>query len=304
MRSGPGTRAGTWRCPVCRDDLTLSEAERRWACPAGHSFDVAREGYVNLLLAGQRRSRQPGDSPEMVAARRRFLGTGAYDPLSAAVAHAVAAEQPRVVLDVGCGEGRHTRSISAPVVLGVDVARAAVAAAARSDPGGSYAVASASDLPLHDDSVDVAVNVFGPVIPGELARVVRPGGTVVAAFPAAGHLEHLRSMVYPDPHPHEVKPPLRDADEWFIQTGSLPVTFTLTVTDVAALRDLFAMTPYRWHAPPDMDNRIAAAISPCFETRADIQIATYCRRGAQSGNRRSAAQSRPDHRAATRSGGR
>lgn len=283
MGSEPGGRAGTWRCPVCRDDLALSKAERRWACPAGHSFDVAREGYVNLLLAGQRRSRQPGDSPEMVGARRRFLATGAYDPLSAAVARAVAAEQPSVVLDVGCGEGRHTRSLSAPAVLGIDVAKAAVAAAARSDPRGSYAVASAADLPLHDDAVDVAVNVFGPVIAAELARVVRPGGAVVTAFPGAGHLEHLRSIVYPDARPHEVKPPLRDANEWFRQTGSLSVTFTLAVTDVAALRDLFAMTPYRWHAPPDMDDRIAAAISPRFETLADIQVATYCRRGDQSG---------------------
>jgi 23S rRNA (guanine745-N1)-methyltransferase len=284
MRSEPGTRAGTWRCPVCRDDLALSDAGRRWECPAGHSFDVSREGYVNLLLSGQRRSRQPGDSPEMVGARRRFLGTGAYDPLSAAVARAVAAERPRAVLDVGCGEGRHTRFISAPAVLGVDVAKAAVAAAARFDSGGSYAVASAYDLPLQDESVDVAVNVFGPVIAGELARVVRPGGAVVAAFPGTGHLEQLRSMVYPDPRPHPVKPPLRNADEWFIQTGSLSVTFTVAVTDVAALSDLLAMTPYRWHVPPDMDGRIAAAISPRFETLADIQVATYCRRAVQPGS--------------------
>ena len=282
MSNEPATRAGTWRCPVCRDDLALTDAGRRWVCPAGHSFDVAREGYVNLLLSDQRRSRQPGDSPDMVGARRRFLATGAYDPLSAALARAVTEEQPGLVLDVGCGEGRHTRSISAPVVQGVDVAKAAVAAAARSDPGGSYAVASAADLPLQDHSVDVAVNVFGPVIAGELARVVRSGGIVVAAFPAASHLEHLRSMVYSDPRPHAVKPPLRDADDWFTQTASLSVTFTLAFTDVAALRDLFAMTPYRWHAPPDMDDRIAAAVSPRFETLADIQVATYCRRGVRS----------------------
>jgi 23S rRNA (guanine745-N1)-methyltransferase len=282
MRREPGSRIGPWRCPVCRDDLARYDAERRWACPAGHSFDVAREGYVNLLLSGQRRSRQPGDSPEMIGARRRFLGTGAYDPLSASIARAVAAARPTVVLDVGCGEGRHTRSVIAPAVLGVDVAKAAVAAAARAHPGGSYAVASAYDLPVQDASVDVAVNVFGPVSAAELARVVRPGGVVVAAFPGTGHLEQLRSMVYPDPRPHAVKPPLRDADEWFVQTASLSVTFTLVVTDVAALRDLFAMTPYRWHAPRDMDDRIAAALSPRFETLADIEVATYSRKPAGS----------------------
>ena len=85
-------------------------------------------------------------------------------------------------------------------------------------------------------------------------------------------------MVYPDARPHEVKPPLRDADEWFTQSDSMSVTFSVAVADVAGLRDLFAMTPYRWHAPPDMDHRIAAAVSQGFETVADIEVATYRRR--------------------------
>jgi 23S rRNA (guanine745-N1)-methyltransferase len=278
MRHELGQQTGTWRCPVCRDLLALSEDNRRWACPAGHSFDVAREGYVNLLLAGRRRSRQPGDSPEMVSARRRFLATGTYDPLSAAVAQVVAAEQPRVLLDVGCGEGRHTRAVAAPTVLAIDVAKAAVAAAARAHPAGSYAVASAADLPLRDSAVDVAMSVFGPISPDELARVVRPDGVVVTAHPGAGHLERLRSMVYPRARPHEVKPPLRGACEQFAQTGSISITFPVTVTDAAGLRDLFAMTPYRWHAPSDIDDRIAAAVAPRFETRADVWITTYRRK--------------------------
>lgn len=277
MRHEASRLVGAWCCPVCRDMLALSEDNRRWACPAGHSFDVAREGYVNLLLAGRRRSRQPGDSPEMVSARRRFLATGTYDPLSAAVAQLVAGEQPGVLLDVGCGDGRHTRAVVAPTVLGVDVAKSAVACAARAHPAGLYAVASAADLPLRGSVVDVAMSVFGPIIPDELARVVRPGGVVVAAHPGAAHLEGLRSMVYPRARPHEVKPPLRGAGEWFAQIGSMSVTFPVTVTDVAGLRDLFAMTPYRWHAPPDIDDRIAAAVSPRFETRADVWITT-CRR--------------------------
>jgi 23S rRNA (guanine745-N1)-methyltransferase len=258
--------------------MAVSEDKRRWACPAGHSFDVAREGYVNLLLAGRRRSRQPGDSPEMVSARRRFLATGAYDPLSAAVAQVVASEQPRVLLDVGCGEGRHTRAVTASAVLAIDVARSAVAVAARAHPAGSYAVASAADLPLPEFAVDVAMSVFGPIMPVELARVVRPGGVVVTAHPGAAHLEGLRSMVYADARPHEVKPPLRSAGEWFSQTDSMSVTFPVAVTDVAGLRDLFAMTPYRWHAPPDIDDRIAAAVSPRFETNADVWITTYRRK--------------------------
>jgi 23S rRNA (guanine745-N1)-methyltransferase len=271
-----GSQEAPWRCPVCRDPLALADGGRRWACPARHSFDVAREGYVNLLIAGQRRSRAPGDSQEMVSARRRFLASGAYDPLSADVARAVAAEQPGVVLDVGCGEGRHTRLLTAPLVLGIDVARPAIAAAARTDSAGWYAVARAEDLPLADGAVDVAVNVFGPVYAEELARVVRPGGAVVMAHPGAGHLPALRALIYPDGRPHEVKPPLRDAEE-FRQTGSQDVTFTVPVPDAASLHDLYAMTPYWWQSPPDIEERLARAASGLSQTVADVRLTTYRR---------------------------
>jgi 23S rRNA (guanine745-N1)-methyltransferase len=274
-------REAPWRCPVCRDPLALADGRRRWACPAGHSFDVAREGYVNLLIAGQRRRRPPGDSQEMVTARRRFLASGAYDPLSAAVARAVASEQPDVILDVGCGEGRHTQVLKAPLVLGIDVARGAVAAAARTDDTGWYAVASAADLPLADAAIDVAVNVFGPVFADELARVVRPGGAVVMAHPGPAHLPALRALIYPDARPHEVKPPLRDAGKWFSQCSAHDVTFTVPVRDAASLRDLYAMTPYWWHGPPDIEERLALAASWLSETVADVRLTTY-RRGSRS----------------------
>lgn len=231
---------------------------------------------MNLLLAGQRRSRQPGDSEEMVTARRRFLASGAFDPLSDALAAAVARERPSVVLDVGCGEGRHTRKVPAPVVLGVDVAKAAVAVAARAHPDGWYAVASAADLPLDDEAVDVALDVFGPVVPAELARVVRPGGVVLAVHPGRRHLEDLRTMVYADARPHDVKPPLRGAGG-FVEVGSVSVSFPLVVTDTAQLEDLFTMTPYRWHAPADIHGRLGAAVRPSFKTLVDVRLTTYHR---------------------------
>jgi 23S rRNA (guanine745-N1)-methyltransferase len=266
-----------WRCPVCRTLLALSQDGGSWACPAGHSFDVARAGYVNLLVAGQRRSRQPGDSEEMVRARHRFLATGAYDPLSHAVADAVRRERPSVVLDVGCGEGRHTRHVEAPDVLGIDVAKPAVAIAARAHPLGRYAVASAADVPLQDAVVDLVVSVFAPVVPEELARVVRAGGTVLAVHPGPDHLENLRSLVYDDARPHEVKPPLRGAEDLFTLAASESIRFPVVVAGAASLEDLFAMTPYRWHAPTDMRERLAAASAPRFETVADMRISTYRR---------------------------
>ena len=277
---GEGTRRLTapWRCPTCGGRLELAEGARAWVCSRRHTFDVAREGYVNLLSAQRRRSREPGDPREMIAARRRFLASGAYDPLTSAVATAVAEKRPAVALDVGCGEGRHTRHLRAPLVLGIDVSKAAVAAAAKTHPLGWYAVASAAELPLGDASADIALNVFGPVIDGELARVVRQGGYAVVAHPGPGHLSEVRGLVYADARPHQVKPPLRNARDTFAEIDRTRLVFPVGITDLQQLEDLFAMTPYRWHADQGIHERIAEAFSQGFSTSADILVTTY-RRG-------------------------
>jgi 23S rRNA (guanine745-N1)-methyltransferase len=246
---------------------------------------VAREGYVNLLLGGRARAR--GDSAEMVRARRRFLASGAYDPLSSAVATAVAASgvgtAASVVLDVGCGEGHHTRRLVAPTIIGVDVAKPAVMAAAHAHPQGWYAVANATALPLPDGSIDAVVNIFGPVFARELARVVRPGGAVVMAHPGPHHLAALRALVYESPRPHQVKPPLRGAADWFEEVGSVPVRFPVEVEGPGAAADLFAMTPYRWHGPRDIGERLAEAGRQRLTTEVDARVTTYRRKPGPPG---------------------
>src|SRR2546429_9339302 len=95
------------RCPVCRGRLERAADGRAYACGAGHSFDVAADGHVNLLLSHQRRSRQPGDSREMVRGRRAFLDAGHYDGLTTALVTAGihALRDGTCVVDAGCGQG-------------------------------------------------------------------------------------------------------------------------------------------------------------------------------------------------------
>ena len=291
---------------MCAGPLAPAD-DRRWACPAAHHFDVARQGYLNLLVAGQRRSRRPGDDDEMVTARRRFLATGAYDPVSAALARTATAalatatpaapapgvggsdQRAPVVLDVGCGEGHHTRRVAAAVeadgrwsgtaVLGVDVAKRAVALAAAAHPGGAYAVASAAALPLADGAVDVCLDVFGPVMVDELARVIAPGGALVVAHPAPDHLASLRRLVYAEARPHETKDPLRAGRDRFGRVATASVAFPLVFTAAEELAALFTMTPYRWHAARDTAERLAeAACRPGgFVTGVDVVVSTYRR---------------------------
>jgi 23S rRNA (guanine745-N1)-methyltransferase len=184
------------------------------------------------------------------------------------------------LVDVGCGDGYYTRGAaqqSAVTVAGVDIAKAAVAAAAGQHRGGWYAVASAFDLPLDDGCVDLLLSVFGPVAPDEFARVVRPGGTVVAVHPGPRHLEQLRALVYDEPQPHETKDPLRGLPGTFTRTDLAAVRYPLAIDSSEVAGQLFAMTPYRWHAPRDIYERLAQRGG--LDTEVDVMISTYRKAG-------------------------
>jgi 23S rRNA (guanine745-N1)-methyltransferase len=176
------------RCPVCSNGLELADGAVR--CEAGHSFDVARQGYANLVPGN-------GDSTEMVEAREDFLGAGHFRPLTGAlVAEAMNVEAPGAVVDVGAGTGHHLAYVLAtpPERQGIalDTSTAALRRAARIHP---RAVAVGADawkpLPLRDGIAAIVLSVFAPRNPGELARILAPGGTLLAATPTTRHLAEL-----------------------------------------------------------------------------------------------------------------
>jgi 23S rRNA (guanine745-N1)-methyltransferase len=248
-----------------------------------HSFDVAADGHVNLLLSRQRRSRQPGDSKEMVRSRRAFLDAGHYAALADALVLMVdtVLDDAAAIVDAGCGEGYFTRSIRQAVsgevsVCGVDVSKPAVVAAARRDRASLYVVASAFDLPFLDSSVDIAVSNFAPADGPALARVLRPGGTVVATHPGPDHLFALRQLVYDEPERHVPKEPLRNHPELFERVESVPVRRPLSLSTSDDVANLLAMTPYWWQA--DEAKQASIASLPRLDTELDVLLTTYRRR--------------------------
>lgn len=241
---------GLFACPVCGEPLARTEKVCR--CPRGHSYDVAKEGYVYLLPPNKRHSPDPGDSREMVAARRRFLEAGHYegfsDRLNGLVCGNIETDRP-AVLDAGCGEGYYAGRLRdfllgrglAPGLCGVDISKSAVRAAAKKYRGISFAVGSVFELPVLSGAADCVTDVFAPIVPGELLRVLRPGGLLALAVPSERHLYGLKELLYDKPYENE-----RRETEYpgFAFLGRFPVRGELTLRGTQAISDLFAMTPY------------------------------------------------------------
>ncbi len=173
-----------------------------FTCARGHAFDVARSGYVNLLQPQDRRSKQPGDSPEAVFARRQLLDAGFGRALTTALIECVERADVRTdaaCADLGCGEGTHLAALVEHFRLegfGVDLSAHAVEAAAKRHGDITWIVANADrTLPFLDVSLALVVSIDGRRNTPEIARVLAPGGAYVVAVPAADDLAELREAV-------------------------------------------------------------------------------------------------------------
>lgn len=176
------------RCPVCGD--LLRRDERVVSCPAGHSFDLARQGYLNLAVG---KHAGTADSAAMVAARADFLARGHYRPIADALAEAVG--DARFVADLAGGTGYYL-AIVLEMTRGygvcLDLSTAALRRAAHAHPRVAAVGADAwRPLPLGDGTADAVLSVFGPRDPGQIERVLAPSGVLVTVSPAADHLAEL-----------------------------------------------------------------------------------------------------------------
>ena len=245
---------------------------RRWFCAQGHSFDVAREDYVNLLPPQHRNSREPGDSLESLRARRAFLEAGHYAPLRDAIVRQAALLAPlHTVLDVGCGEGWYTSALTdvAGDVIGLDIAKPAVQLAARRYPGPTWIVGSGVLLPVMDGSVDLVSSIFSQLYVAEMHRVLRPGGYALVVTPAPDHLWALREGLFEEVRPHEPAKFLAGLESRFELRERIEVRVPLAL-DNTALRQLVLMTPYAWRAKPE--RRAAVEAIGMLETQAAFSL--------------------------------
>jgi 23S rRNA (guanine745-N1)-methyltransferase len=183
-------------CPVRNCRAALVREERRLLCARGHSFDVARSGYINLLQPQDRRSKQPGDTTAALAARRRLHDRGMTGPLLDAIGEIVAASPGDIVLDAGCGDGFYLGALARQTGFsahGVDISVPAIDAAARRYRGCEWIVANADRfVPYADRSFSIVLSITARMNASEFRRVLREDGRLLVALPAPGDLVELR----------------------------------------------------------------------------------------------------------------
>ena len=249
------------RCPVCHQPL--DRRERALRCPAGHSFDMARQGYADLTAG---RMPHVGDTAEMIADRDAFLAAGHYDFIADALAEVVG-DRAGLIVDAGTGTGHYLARVldAAPRAtgLGLDVSKPALRRAARVHPRAAAVLADLwRPLPIADASAAVILDVFAPRNGAEFRRVLRPDGVLVVVTPAADHLAELiaaHGLLQVDPD--KAARVEESLGAHFTATSATTRRRTLRLS-AAEARTLIGMTPSARHVPatPTADVTVTAAV--------------------------------------------
>ena len=242
------------RCPVC--GRVLEEDGRGARCAAGHTFDRAREGYLNLLRSSKAGDRT-GDPKAAARSRRDFLDRGYYRPLRDELVRLVgelaaeksgdgtdrAARSPLALLDICCGEGYYTSALGAVAgvdAYGFDLSKEMVRLAAKRG-GATCFVANMKAIPVADGSFDVATHLFAPFMEREFVRVLKPGGTLFTVIPGERHLFGLKEVVYDTPYLNDERLPQTSELELVARHKVAADIVLATPADIEAV---FQMTPY------------------------------------------------------------
>lgn len=261
-------------CPVCNG--TLNESNRSLICSDGHCYDIAKSGYVNLLMSQKNSSRNHGDDKEMIKARRSFLEKDYYLPLKENLCETVKlfSTANAVVLDCGCGEGYYTKGIAESLaanstVLGIDISKDAVTYAAKHCPDAHFAVASSYKLPLANNSCDIIISVFAPYSASEVKRILKPKGVFIEVSPMPMHLMELKNAVYEKAYENEV-PPVADGLNLIKQ---IEIRGEISLFDNNDIVNLFQMTPYSHKTSPKDKEKLLTLNS--LVTRTEFYISIY-----------------------------
>ncbi|MGE3319799.1 MAG: putative RNA methyltransferase [Candidatus Berkiella sp.] len=267
-------------CPVCA--LPLIRHDKSYLCDNRHTYDIARQGYVNLHLVNQKKTAEPGDNKEMVLAREAFLNLHHYAPISEAIVDCLEAKlsgYSMAIADVGCGVGYYLHLLQTALQLctidityyGIDISKEAIKLASKHKQI-NWLVASGKRLPFPENSLDFVISVFSPIDTKEVYRVLKPSGTVMSVTPAKNHLMELRSQLFETVEEHDDEKTSVKLAEYFEETQSRSVNDHFTLNAESEIENLLKMTPYYWKSTPEKK----AAISHLTQLSLTLDVSLRC----------------------------
>lgn len=253
-------------CPVCQ--LSLVAVGKHWSCPAGHQFDEARQGYLNLLLPQQKKSKQPGDNAEMIQARQIFLNAGYYQPVSdtlnqLAVEHLFNLPNPHV-LDLGCGEGYYTERLQLALqdhqitskIYGLDISKPAILTACKRTKNIHWLVGTNAHPPVSPGKSQLIVSIFTRIMEAQLRALIAEDGYLVTVNAGSHHLCELKEIIYPAARYEEFDVKAR-LEGYFEHQHRTTLDYPICVQG-EALKALLDMTPHTWRANAETKARLYA----------------------------------------------
>lgn len=270
-----------YRCPICYEPFTTLSAS--WQCDNGHHFDRAKQGYIHLLPVQHKKSKTPGDDQSMVDARRQFLAAGFYEPLQVQLQKTISelAQKELHLLDIGCGEGYYTHALAFKAkqtsddawVTAFDISKSAVIKTAKQKSPNTVAmVASAANIPLLDNSVEIATSIFAPIIAEECHRVIKENGFLIIAKPDTNHLIDIRNHLFDTVELHDSDKFIQQLSPRFELQNTKNVSAEL-ILNPSSMKDLLTMTPYAYKAKPE---KIEALLSKDnLQTFANFKIYVF-----------------------------
>lgn len=242
-------------CPICKKALELEH--KTYRCIDNHCFDIAKEEYVNLLPINSKKSKLPGDNSQMIQARRSFLGAGYYQRLAERLSNIITellnSRTDVNILDLGCGEGYYTGLISGSTdksynYSALDISKVAVKYGSKRYKDVNFCVASAFNMPIESDSIDLLYRIYAPSSDTELERVIKKGGYLVTVTPGDRHLYNLREIIYDKVLNLSTK---SDESDIFSVIGQESLHYNMHIKEQQSMSNLIDMTPFGWKIKPE-----------------------------------------------------
>jgi len=292
-----------YQCPVCKK--ALEQANKSFICKQNHTFDISREGYVNFLLANQKKTKNPGDGKLMVESRQNFLDKGYYNPLSDEINKIIkgfitgagagaegktkagaraknGSETVYNILDVGCGVGNYSGKLQKSLInadfptqvelWGIDISRPAIKKASKSFPGINFCIGSSFHLPYMDESLDLVFSIFAPFDSGEVFRVLKPGGIILLIRPGTNHLKELVELIY-GRFQLQGTPLDLSANFDVSPVEKYHLKYKINIRNNEDIMNLVSMTPYYWRLNAVNRERLSGLHE--LKTGMDFQLSLF-----------------------------